>query len=173
MTAPAEVKHALADLNLLVHRCESTQRGATPRHVVTWYGLPKTSQLRPGDYALFTDAFKFGTVYLNYVEIGKTFEDLSLDNDQYIADEAFRPFKHYSADFTVKLFTRNTRQLDDRRAKMNEYYNAHQEFFMARGMSRDHYLLNPGMIPLAEIDTDLDVIQELQNRQFVLNVNFQ
>jgi hypothetical protein len=32
---------------------------------------------------------KFGTVYLNYCEIGKTVEDLANDNDKYIGDDAF------------------------------------------------------------------------------------
>lgn len=173
VTAPAQVKQALADLNIDVHRCESVHRSAYPRHVVTWYGLPKTSVLRPGDYVLFTDAYKFGTVYLNYTEIGKTFEDLSVDDDQYIADEAFRPFRHYSADFTVKFFDRDPRQLTLRHAIMDQYFTEHQEFFETRGLDRGHNLLKPGLIPLAEIDTDQDVLEELQHRQYVLSVNFQ
>lgn len=173
VAAPDSVKLALAELNILVHRCESVRAGAQPRHVVTWYGLPKTSVLRPGDYVLFTDAFKFGTVYLNYTEIGKTFEDLSMDNDQYIADEAFRPFRHYSADFTVKFFNRDSRQIAQRHAKMSEYYKEHTSFFESRDLLWGHNYLKPGLIPLAEIDTDLNVLKELQHRQFVLSVNFQ
>lgn len=173
VAAPSDVKQALADLNVLVHRCESIQRGADPRHVVTWYGLPKTSVLRPGDYVLFTDEYKFGTVYLNYVEIGKTFEDLCFDQDQYIADEAFKPFRHYSADFTVKFCNRDARLLEQRRAIMTEYFTKHSEFFGQRGLGWGHNYLKPGLIPLAEIDTDLDVLKELETRQFVLSVNFQ
>lgn len=103
LRAPIAVRRALADLNILVHRCESVQRGATPRHVVTYYGLPKDQVLDTDDYAYFTDKVEFGTVYLNYAEIGKTLEDLAIDNDQYISDEAFKPFEHYSADFNVKF----------------------------------------------------------------------
>lgn len=172
VAAPDAVKLALADLNILVHRCESVRAGAQPRHVVTWYGLPKTSVLRPGDYALFTDEFKFGTVYLNYTEIGKTFEDLCMDNDQYIADEAFRPFKHYSADFTVKFFNRDARQLEHRHARMSEYFKEHSAFFESRGLHWGHNHLKPGLIPLAEIE-DTDVLEKLQHRQYVLSVNFQ
>lgn len=173
ISAPTEVQQALANLNLLVHRCESVSRGAHPRHVVTWYGLPKTSVLRPGDYALFTDQYRFGTVYLNYAEIGKTFEDLCMDEDRYIADEAFKPFRHYSADFTVKFFDRDDRQVAERHAIMSTYFNEHRDFFESRGIGWGHNYLKPGLIPLAEIKSDFDVLKELQHRQFVLSVNFQ
>lgn len=36
------LRYMLSRLNVLVHRCESVARGAAPRHVVTYYGLPKT-----------------------------------------------------------------------------------------------------------------------------------
>ena len=91
-SAPQQVQQALANLNVLVHQCESVARGARPRHVVTWYGLPKTDVLDPEDYAYINEQIQFGTIYLNYVEIGKTVEDLAYDNDRYISQEAFRPF---------------------------------------------------------------------------------
>ena len=102
--APVEVQQALADLNIHVHRCESVSKNNYPRCVITYYGLPKTKFLEQEDFKLFTPYYKFGTVYLNYVEIGKTLEDLSRDNDQYIADEAFRPFRQFSADFNIKFY---------------------------------------------------------------------
>ena len=40
--APDQVRQALADLNINVHRCESVARGGRPRFVCTWYGMPKT-----------------------------------------------------------------------------------------------------------------------------------
>jgi hypothetical protein len=43
--APAEVRIALADLNICVHRCETVSRLNFPRHVVTYFGLPKNSKL--------------------------------------------------------------------------------------------------------------------------------
>ena len=68
LRAPVEVRSALADLNVLVHRCESVQRGCKPRHVITYYGLPKTETLEFEDFVNFTDNYQFGTVYLNYVD---------------------------------------------------------------------------------------------------------
>jgi len=168
--APEVVRRALADLNILVHRCESVYRGAQPRHVVTWYGLPKTEQLDQQDYALFEDTVQFGIVYLNYVEIGKTLDDLAVDNDQYISDDAFRPFRHYSADFNVKFWTDDSRQVDQKRAKIKEYYDKNLEFFAEKNLPWGHPYLTSGSIPLADLDEDLDVIPQLTNRQWVKSV---
>lgn len=172
-SAPPLVRLALADLNILVHRCESVYRGAVPRHVVTWYGLPKTKTLDVNDYQYFTRRYESGTVYLNYVEIGKTFEDLATDNDRYIAPDAFRPFQHYSADFNVRFADVSDAQLDTHHNKLVKYYREQEEFFNQRGLNFGHCLMQPGQVPLAQLVTNIDVIKELTNRQYVLSVNFQ
>jgi hypothetical protein len=128
--APDEVRKALADLNIFVHRCESV-KNARPRHVVTYFGLPKTKTLQPEDFNYFEDQYQFGTVYLNYVEIGKTLEDLAQDNDQYIGDDAFKQFNYYSADFNVKFWNDDARQIESKRAIIKQYYDSHAEFFVA------------------------------------------
>jgi hypothetical protein len=165
--APVDVKIALADLNLLVHRCESIARGAEPRHVVTWYGLPKTETLADEDYQLFDTDIAFGTVYLNYVEIGKTLEDLAVDNDQYISDDAFQPFYHYSADFNVKFWTRQTGQID---SIIKEYYDKHSDFFASRNLMWGDPKLSIGAIPLADLDSDPALVEQLSTKQWVKSV---
>lgn len=167
--APDDVRVALADLNILVHRCESVSRGAEPRHVVTWYGLPKTEVLALEDYELFESDIRYGTVYLNYVEIGKTLEDLAYDNDTYIGDDAFQPFRHYSADFNVKFYTRQT---DNNDAILQEYYDAHSKFFAERDLPWGHPYLSAGSIPLADLVDDRNIIKEITTRQWVKSVNF-
>jgi hypothetical protein len=171
VTASTDVQRALADLNICVHRCESIAQGAVPRHVVTYYGLPKIDVLDLEDYNLFTDVYKFGTVYLNYVEIGKTLEDLAVDNDQYIADEAFRPFRHYSADFGVLFADSDFQQVCQRRDLVRDYYLSNSEFFLKRGLHSEHAYLKIGRIPLADIDSSPgDVLQLLRTRQYVKSV---
>jgi hypothetical protein len=160
------LRYALADLNVLVHRCESVARGAHPRHVVTWYGLPKDHVLDHNDYALFTDEWAFVTVMLNYVEIGKTLEDLTLDQDQYIADDAFRPYRHYSADFNVKYYTTNPVEIKEKHAKITAYYAANQDRFGPWSVT-----FTPGSIPLADIVTNID-LDQLAARQYVKSVKF-
>jgi len=130
--APVPVREALANLNLAVHRCESIM-GANPhRFVCTWYGMPKTHQLSTILQRQHgTMRIKFGTVYLNYAEIGKTVEDLAHDNDQYIGDDAFKPFDHYSADFNVAFYDRD---LEIKVPDMAKYIKEHTQFFLDQGI---------------------------------------
>jgi hypothetical protein len=166
LRAPASVRRALADLNILVHRCESVARGADPRHVVTWFGLPKDQVLRDSDYAHAVHIWRPGTVFLNYVEIGKTIQDLAEDDDQYIAAEAFQPFRHYSADFVVRFFARTPEQADAKYMQMYNYYLKNQEFFGAW-----QYCYTNASLPLADLTTPLD-LDQLATRQFVKSVRF-
>lgn len=161
---PTHIRTALADLNVCVHRCESIALGAKPRHVVTYYNLPKTQQLNIGDYALFTQEWSPGIVCLNYVEIGKTLEDLARDNDRHIGDDAFRPFKHFSADFNVKFFGQTELQARAKDIKIREYYLAHQDFF---GPWQPSYV--GGVLPLADIVNPIN-LKELEIRQQVTKV---
>lgn len=163
---PLEVLSALADLNVCVHRCESVARGAMPRHVVTYFGLPKTNFLDQSDYQYFTDIWEPGTVFVNYVEIGKTLADLTFDNDNYIAPEAFKPFEHYSADFVVRFFEHNSRQATKRRAIINKYYEKHKSFF---GPWQPCFV--DGNIPLATLEGPMD-LKVLESRQYVKQVSF-
>lgn len=175
LTAPPEVKKAFADLNINIHRCEAVNRGLAPRHVITYYGLPKSDFLSNEDFSLFEDKYTFGTVYLNYVEIGKTLEDLAADNDQHLYDQEFQPFQKYSADFVV-MFTDSTEQMvANKQEKIKNYYYQHENFFKSKNLSLGHNLLKSGRIPLADLEVDLlqnDVLELLRQRQFVKTVYF-
>jgi len=171
--APKEVREALADLNILVHRCESTQRRALPRHVVTYYGLPKTKTLDEEEYKLFEDQNTFGTVYLNYVEIGKTLDDLTNDNDQYIFDTGFQPFRHYSADFVVRFWNDDDRQISQQRVKIKQYYDNHKDFFKQKQLMWGHPYLASGNIPLADLQytgNRKELLKDLTTHQQVKQV---
>lgn len=143
----------LADLNLAVHRCESVARGNRPRFVCTWYGMPKTETLPTElmkEYGTLNP--KFGSVCLNYCEIGKTLEDLTQDSDKYIGDEAFKPFNHYSADFTVRFYEETVMYVTAKLNRMKKYYNDHNQFFYDRGYnSSDDIRLLPWRFPVAEL----------------------
>lgn len=160
------LQKTLSNLNILVHRCESIQRGAHPRHVVTYFGLPKTHTLDQDDYQHFTNEVKFGTVYLNYVEIGKTLEDFVRDNDHYISPEAFRPFTHYSADFVVKFWNDTQPTLEQ---QLHHYYKSHIGFFSKLGFSWEFLRQSIGSIPVADI-IDTVTIDQLECRQLVRTV---
>lgn len=162
-------KQALCNLNLLVHRCESIAHGAKPRHVVTYYGLPKTKVLTENDYQFFEPNIKFGTVYLNYVEIGKTLYDLMLDNDSYIDKTAFQPFFHYSADFVVKYWNEPNENLLE---QCKNYFYKNLTFFQSIGYTWADLKKSIGRIPVADIDYSGDILKDLETRQFVKAVHF-
>ena len=164
--APQAVQQALAELNVLVHRCESINAGSIKRHVVTWYGLPKTQQLAESDYRHFIDNWPAGTVHINYVEIGKTMTDLALDRDQYISSQAFKPFKFYSADFGVKISASDPQKVAERLAQVHEYYQKNIEFF---GAWQACYAT--GILPVAQV-LDPRSLDQIETRQFVKSVSF-
>lgn len=168
----------LAELNVAVHRCESVARGNRPRFVCTWYGLPKVHKLTPDlmkSHGTLHPAF--GTVCLNYCEIGKTLEDLAQDRDNYISDEAFRPFQHYSADFNVRMHEETLSYISDKIVRMRHYFNQHREFFFEQGYTAfDDPRLLPLRFPVAELISREDpatLIEAIAQRQHVTQVTLQ
>ncbi len=176
--APYEVRQALANLNLAVHRCESIDRGAQPRFVCTWYGMPKTLHL-PQEHMLkySTMSTFFGTVYLNYCEIGKTLESLTVDRDNYIGNDMFKPYDFYSADFVVKFWNDTSEEIHIRLERMQEYYDIHQDFFKSCGYTKfnDPRLL-PLRFPVAQLIETMpreQLLIEIKQRQCVERVYLQ
>lgn len=164
LTANLNVRKALSDLNILVHSCESVQRQHPPNHTVTYFGSQRDYQFKPEHYHLFTNEHQFGTVLVNYTEIGKTLANLMDDQDEYISDEAFKPYKHYSADFNVRYFSTDPLVIKERNAKIQAYYDSKKDYF---GPWQDCFV--DGSVPVAIIDQDLD-LQNIAVRQFVKSV---
>ena len=173
--APESVRQALARLNTAVHRCESVSRNHARRAVITYYGLPKKHSLVDHDYDLIERDWKFGTVHLCYVEIGKTLFDLSQDDDQYISDEAFKPWNHYSADFVIQFNDSDPDSMQHKENLMWRYYDQHRDFFQSRGFDRQHPALKMGIFPVADLITNLDqgmIVELLRSRQWISGVDF-
>jgi hypothetical protein len=175
---PNEVRRHLANLNIAVHRCESTARGNRPRFVCTWFGMPKTKTLPVEVMHEFgTLNPKFGSVCLNYAEIGKTLEDLTQDRDNYISDHAFLPFNHYSADFNVRMHEETADYVADKLIRMQAYYNQHREFFFDQGFVtfQDPRLL-PLRFPVAELIETMprhELLTAISQHQQVTQVTIQ
>jgi hypothetical protein len=175
---PDRVRQQLANLNIAVHRCENSARGNRPRFVCTWFGMPKTERL-PVDlmqkYGTLNSSF--GTVCLNYAEIGKTLEDLTQDRDNYIGDDAFKPFSHYSADFVVRMHAETADYVSEKMMRMKEYYNQHREFFFDCGFTTFHDpRLLPLRFPVAELIETLpreELIQRIAQQQHITQVRLQ
>lgn len=150
-SCPKYVQHALAMLNIYVHRCESAVKSKR-RFTVTYYSLPKVCKLEESDYDLFTPYRTFGTMYLNYVEIGKTLTDFWHDDDKYIHEDAFKPFDYFSADFAV-TFTDDNKADKDRIVKeVWQYYKQNENFFKSKGYEYlDKRLTPAAILPVANL----------------------
>jgi len=171
--APAPIRKALANLNIQVHECESVGRNTrpTPANAITWYKMPKITKLQDEDYKLFEMISHAGTVYILYAEIGKTLEHLSVDNDRYVSDTAFKPFRNISADFIVNYYDDDPGQIETKLHIMKEYYYTHKKFFSDRGLPWGHPYLSPGLIPVAEIENmPADLIDKIKTRQWVKSI---
>jgi len=151
-SAPEPVQRAIAELNVLVHRCESLVRGAKPRLVCTYYRMPKQDCLAWSDYDLMTDHTAFGDLCLNYCEIGKTLEDFWRDQDEYVTANTFKPFRYFSADFNVRLYELSAKELQEQRTGIAQYYDANRTQFESAGIrDRRHPHLKAGTIVVAQL----------------------
>lgn len=172
--ASMEVKKALSDLNIAVHRVENVLYGNKKRFVTTYFGLPKTDKLTAEDFEYMTCQYNFGGLYLNYVEVGKTLEDLVIDKDEYIDDDAFKPWDYYSADFTVRLYDAPLETAKNTETNCLQYYKQNYNFFKNLGYPEYTNQLKPGFIKLGNLifdDKEL-VIKEITKHQYVKNVTF-
>jgi hypothetical protein len=116
-----------------------------------------------------TPSYNFGGVYLLYSEVGKTVENLSIDNDKWIGDDAFKPFLHYSADFDVRLFN----GIADI-TKIREYFEQHRDFFAQRGINNyNDYRAQPYLYKVAQLKTTMteqQILSTLANNQYVTDI---
>ena len=97
---------------------------------------------------------------------------MSIDDDDHIGDEAYKPFRHYASDFVIRYFGTKTETVNNFRKMYKKHYDANKEFYDSR-YSYGHIYNRPGNIPLAKLQTHLSpeqVITEIQKRQFVSSV---
>jgi len=167
--AKTETKIALANLNIAVHRVENVIYGNNKRFTITYFGLPKTDFLTKNDYSFFTREYKFGDIFINYVEIGKTIEDLWRDKDEYIEPEAFQPFCRFSADFTVKFYDEDINTVKNIMESCSKYFNEKKKFFNSLGYKKLEKKLLPGLPKIGSLvyNNKLEVIKNIESRQMI------
>lgn len=172
--ASSEVRKALSDLNIAVHRVENVLYGNPRRFVTTYFGLPKTDKLTAEDFNYMTCQYNFGGLYLNYVEVGKTLSDLVRDKDEYIDDDAFKPWNYYSADFTVRLYDTLLEKSQKEESDCLQYYKENQDFFRNLGYPEYTNQLKPGFIKLGNLvfDDKDTIISNITEHQYVKSVTF-
>lgn len=153
--APEEVKHAIDRFNILIHECEHLLRDSDqPTIVVTFQNRPRYG-LKDDDYDHFTFKWNFGTVYINYCEVGKPLLDVYKDQDIFVGIDNIRPLTYYSADFMIKFGPDVDEEFyHDRLDKFYNWYNLQNFKF-------DKSKLSLGLIPVAQLSNYKGISQDM------------
>lgn len=143
-TAPNDVQQAISKFNVLIHETEHLIRNNdAPTIVGTFKNRPRMS-LDSNDYNYFTIKWKYGEVYINYCEVGKTLLDVFKDQDAHVGHNNIRPQQHYSADFMIKFGIDIPNEVHEARIKQ------FKEWYLLQPYSFDE--LSLGMIPVASLE---------------------
>lgn len=145
-SVPPDIKTALERFNILIHQLESTLRTKNkhPTLVVTFKDSLKLD-LEEDDYRYFTYKWTYGTVYINYCQVGKTVLDVFKDHD--CISEGIRPQRYYSADFMIKFGPSTNFVTFIFKKVLLKFWLMKQKFKFDR--------LALGMIPVADLVTDI------------------
>jgi hypothetical protein len=142
--APLHVKEAINMFNVLIHETEHLIRNSdVPTIVGTFHTRPRIP-FEDKDYEHFTFHWKYGEVYINYCEVGKTLLDVFKDRDQYVGRDNVRPQQFYSADFMIKFGIQLPQSYYEQR--LREF----SDWYSTQGFKFRH--LSLGMIPVAILE---------------------
>jgi len=165
---------ALMQYNILIHEyehfCFNERTVVHTNHpyatiVGTFHG--KRHRLEEGDYGHFTFKWQFGTVYINYCEVGKPFLDIFKDNDQIVGANNIKPLQHYSADFQIKYGPDTLDHVYTKRLKKFwEWYDQRDNYFASLGFFRSNKLAL-GLIPVALINLKNSKLEGLSQVEIV------
>lgn len=116
LRAPTEVGVALEDFNLLIHRYEDhvritrgvkkwlgRLRGPHARAVLTFAEPRPRYPLEDDDFRHFSRRVRFGSLLINYCELGKPLLDYYRDRDEIIGDDNVRPLRYFSGDSILQF----------------------------------------------------------------------
>ena len=152
--APTNVQYALGQLNIWIHRLESIDSYA--RFVCTFSSDGRGRiPFAPDDYKEFTLLEKWGGLYINYCEIGKTLVDMYRDNDEHIGNEAFIPQRYFKSDFNVKFTHHTPEEYAELEQNVIAYYEKNLDKFVALGHFDPKFAL--GSIQVGQLQTHRDI----------------
>lgn len=164
INAPYEIQQSVDKLNILIHEYENylheeKDSFKNPTIVCTFKDRPKYA-LQDEDFLHFTHQWQYGTVYINYCEVGKPLLDVFKDRDFYV--EAIRPQTTYSADFMIKFGPDVPIEYAETKQRNFEKWYKEQNL--------DFKNLSLGMIPVAKIKQNIDITEYFKYNR-VINVS--
>jgi hypothetical protein len=175
-SAPSSVQEAVSKFNVYIHNYEKLLNSRHLSPTITCTFNCTRVELGEEDYQHFTYDWKFGTIYINYCEVGKHLLELFTDHDDIVGKHNIRPAQYYSADFKLKFFTNKSRKefkKFDQRVKT--WATDNDDFFKQLGIKQ----LALGFIPVATLNlqasgfnnlTQVEIIDKLKNFNKVKSV---
>ena len=149
LLAPVNVQKAVNEFNILIHNYEKLTQSKHLSPTITCTFSGPRFELAEEDYQHFTYHWKFGTIYINYCEVGKHLLELFGDEDDVVGEDNIRPLQYYSADFKLKFFTDVLPEdFAKWESKFNVWLDEHKPLFDKLGFKH----LSLGFIPVATLN---------------------
>lgn len=132
----------------------------------TYHNRPR-HPLEDADYNYYTFKWEFGTVYINYCEVGKPLLDVFKDQDELVGDDNIRPLHYYSADFQIKFGPSTPDNVYMERLNLfNQWWDIKSDYLKSIGLVKNKKLAL-GMIPVAKLNKDKSQLNELTDVEIV------
>ena len=103
LDAPRQVKDAVSEFNVLIHRYEAYDSMNNHAKITVGYKHRPTREMTLEEKKCFNLDLQPGEVYLKYCHKGKDLLDVFKDQDEHIGDENILPQHKISSDFNINF----------------------------------------------------------------------
>jgi hypothetical protein len=103
LDAPRQVKDAVSEFNVLIHRYEAYDSMNNHAKITVGYKHRPTREMTLEEKKYFNLDLRPGEVYLKYCHKGKDLLDVFKDQDEHIGDENILPQHKISSDFNINF----------------------------------------------------------------------
>ncbi len=166
--AQGDLREAFDQFNIMIHRYEDSgfsQRGmgvGVPKFYLT-FGLNEKNQRYPlatEDFHEFTFEHNFGTLIVNYCEVGKPLQDVWRDGDEDIGSEAVIPLRYYSADSMALFAPRVGADLNAAfRSDFNQWWDRNEARLTELGFVKGDPRNAIGHLAVADLDFEHPLVK--------------
>jgi hypothetical protein len=160
-------RFAVERFNELIHLCETYYRSdafITPRAVVDFYGKHYRTQLTENDYNNFEFMRYDNTLYLSFMNRGKTLIEYYLDDDHHVGDDNIRKYRYLGSNFVISIRGWNQETQQKQWQLFSDWFDSKEEFLTGLGFKKS----DAGWLPLAH--TEEDLYHTIKTRQFIKDI---
>lgn len=175
-SAPIQIREAFDEFNLMIHRYEDEgysqrSRGIHIPKMYLTFGLSDTIKRYPlddEDFQEFTFERNFGSLIVNYCEVGKPLHDVWRDGDESIGHEAVMPLRYYSADAMAVFAPQVSRaESEEMKEEFYKWWDANETRLQALGFTKKDPKNSVGHLLVADLDTECDILRGASNDQVI------